>query len=120
MEDPVSFLVGVPYSKMNCWDLTREFYRVSMGAELKHVSAGGPNDRVENSNLIYSSKGEFEKVDCPEYGDIILIKIRGIESHIAVYLGKGLMLHTCESTGSVVDRTDRWDKTITGYYRLPR
>ena len=108
--------VGIEYSEMNCWELTRLFYKDVFDIELKNIISD-PKDRKATENLIYSTKGEFKKIESPEFGDIILIKIRGIESHIAVYLGEGLMLHTSETTGSVIDRIDRWGKTITGYFR---
>jgi cell wall-associated NlpC family hydrolase len=103
---------------MNCWELTRQFYKQCFDIELKHFSSD-PRDRKATESLIYTNRGEFTKVELPSFGDIILIKILGIESHIAIYIGNGLMLHTSEKTGSVIDRTDRWVKTITGYYRPP-
>ena len=111
-------LIGTPYSKMNCWDVAREFYRLEMGEELKHYMVDSIEDREAIKNLIYANSGEFFKVDTPEFGDLMLIKIRGIESHIAVYLGQGRLLHSMQSAGCVVDRVDRWDKVILGYYRL--
>lgn len=108
--------IGIEYSDMNCWDLTRLFYRDCFGLDLKHISSD-PKDRKATESLIFTNKGEFQKVETPSFGDIILIKIKGIESHIAIYIGNGQMLHTSESTGSVIDQTDRWSKTITGYFR---
>lgn len=113
----ISHLIGTPYEEKNCWDIAREFYSIEFGLELKHF-VSDPEDRKATENLIYTNKSEFEKVtDTPRYGDIVLLRIRGIESHIGIYLGDGSFLHTLKQTGSVVDRIERWDKNITGYYR---
>lgn len=109
-------LVGVPYETMNCWDLARLFYKKTYGLELKHYYEDS-TDRLTTQNLIYTNRSEFIKVDAPNYGDIILFKVRGIESHIGIFLGEGFFLHTTKATGSVIDRISRWDKVITGYYR---
>lgn len=109
-------LVGVPYETMNCWDLAKIFYRDAFGIELKHYYED-PDNRLATQNLIYTNKSEFLKVDTPSYGDIVIMKVKGIESHIGIYIGEGLMLHTTKATGSVIDRTERWVKTIVGYYR---
>lgn len=113
-----SNLVGVPYSEKNCWDLARAFYSQVLGIELKHYSVDAPHDRTASQSLIYSNRGDFIQVTTPMFGDIITLKVRGIESHIAVYLGGGRMLHTDKHRGSYIDRVDRWSKTIVGYYRV--
>lgn len=113
-----SSYIGIPYSKKDCFNLAKDFYKQELGLELKHYFDELPKNRNEMCALIYTHKGDFKKVRSPEYGDIILLKIKGIESHIAVYLGNGLMLHTTEKTGSVIDRLSRWVNMVSGYYTL--
>lgn len=115
-----SRLIGIPYIQSDCWSITREFYRIVFNIDLKHYYDSPPNDLRVANNLIYSSLGDFEKTSFRGFGDIILIKIGGIESHIAVYLGGGKMLHTSKNTGSVIENTTRWEKSITGYYRIKK
>ena len=113
-----SKLIGEPYEKYNCWQIAKEFYRIVYGIELLHAFDNFPEDKEEIKHLIYSNMGSFEKVDTPQFGDIILLKIRGIESHIAVYLEKGMFIHTSKGTGCVLDRVSVWGKVIVGFYRL--
>lgn len=114
-------LIGIPYEKKDCWALAREFYQSELGVELKHYFDGPPPDRKDVEALIYSNRGDFVKVEdgTLEYGDLILLKIFGVECHISVYIGKGQMLHTTRGSGSVIDRLSRWGKMISGVYRLP-
>lgn len=115
-----SNLIGVPYEKMNCWDITKAFYENVLGIELKHIFEGPTPQKETTRALIYSNMGDFEKAETPEFGDIIIIKLRNIESHIAVYLGFDKMLHTTNSTGSCIDRITRWKPMIIGFYRIKR
>lgn len=112
-------LIGLPYDKVNCWDLARLYYREFMGCELQHYFEGTPTHRSETQTLIYSNIGDFEKVEGdPEVGDLIVIRVLGLESHIAVYIGDGRMLHTSKRIGSHLERVDSYKKLISGYYRL--
>lgn len=121
MEKNISKFVGVPYDKMNCWDLAVGFYRDIFDIELKHMYQGPtPEAKETTRNIIYSHIGDFEPALDPRFGDVILIKMFGLESHIAIYLGFGKMLHTSKRTGSLVDRTRPFEKIISGYYRIKR
>jgi len=120
MERNYAHLVGIPYKKLNCYELVKKFYADVLKKELKSYYDVAPSDRVEMQNLVYTSKGDFVRVDTPEFGDIVLIKIEGLESHIAVYVGNGFILHTLVTTqASVVQRINpRWRHVVSGYYRL--
>ena len=114
-----SKLVGIPYSKMNCFELAQKFYADVLGMELKNYYECAPTNRTEIQNLVYTSKGDFVEVDSPQFGDIVLIKIENLESHIAVYVGPDRILHTLTTTKeSVVDRLSRWRMVVSGYYRM--
>lgn len=113
-----SSLIGIPYSKMDCWEIARSFYKLVFDLDLKHYYQQTPISRDLKHNLIYTNKGDFIKVDSPIFGDIATIKIYGVECHIAVFLGEGKILHTSENTGCIVDSLKKWEKLITGYYRV--
>lgn len=117
----ISKLIGKSYDQANCWDLTREFYMLSFQIELKHYTQSGtPQDRREIQNLVYSNRGDFDTLDMHlglEYGDILLFKIKGIESHIGVYIGEGKFLHTMKASGSVLDSIEKWKHVLVGAYR---
>ncbi len=113
-----SKFVGISYKELNCWDLAVKFYYEILGIDLRNFYSGPVPDRVSTKNLIYTNIGEFERVERPEFGDIILMKFRGIESHIAIYVGGGKFLHSTVVSGSVIDRVSRWHLLVVGYYRV--
>jgi len=116
----IAKMIGTPYEVLDCWGVAKEFYSLELGVELKHYYKDAPNDSGIANNLIYSNMGDFHKVEgLPKYGDIVLIKLMGIESHIAIFLGGGKILHTSKKTGCVIDNIyPKWEKAITGYFRI--
>lgn len=117
-------LIGTPYEEMNCWEAARSFYLLCLGVELKHYCDYLPENRNEIKNLIYSNAGDFEEIKSKngirvfEFGDVILFKIKGIESHLGVFVGKGQFFHSTKGVGACVERLDRWKAVISGVYRL--
>lgn len=114
-----SSLIGIPYEKSNCWDTARDFYALVMGVELKHYCDETPSNRSDINNLIFSNVGDFDAVakEDMQFGDLILFKLHGIESHIGVFVGQGKFLHSSKGSGSLVDRLERWKHLIVGAYR---
>ena len=112
-----SSLIGRPYSELDCWQLVREFYRIVFNAHLKAYYDNIPETRDIAKSIVYDSMRDFIKVSDRQFGDLFLIKMLGVECHIAVYLGDGLMLHTSISSGAIIERVARWEKMIVGTYR---
>lgn len=114
----IASYIGTPYEVVNCWELVRHFYRDVFGIELKHYYLDFPQTRKETQGLIYTNKGDFENVGVPKFGDIIVFKIRGVESHIGVFIDRGVFLHSSRGVGCVMDKIEKWEPHISGYYRL--
>jgi cell wall-associated NlpC family hydrolase len=116
--EKIRHLIGIPYSEKDCWSLCKSFYSEVLGIELKNYFETLPQDRVVMKNLVYTNMGDFQKTDSPKFGDIILIKFKGLESHIAIFIDNSTMFHTTTSTGSVIDRIARWKPSIVGFYTV--
>ena len=113
-----SKLIGTPYSTLDCWGVVLEFYRLVFNVELKPYYEQIPETRDIAKRIVYDSMKDFIEVSEREFGDILLIKLFGVESHIAVYLGNGTMLHTSKHSGCLIDKISRWEKLIVGTYRM--
>lgn len=114
-------LIGTPYSDKDCWGIVVEFYKLALNIELKSYYSEVPGDRDIAKSLIYSNIGDFEEVkDDFKFGDIILIELYGVISHIAVYLGDETMLHSTLHSGCVIERVSRWKHLIRGFYRIKK
>ena len=111
-------LIGIPYDKMNCWDIAVKFYGDILDISLFGIYDGPTPNRLHTKALIYSNLGDFEEVEIPQFGDLVVIRIMGLESHIAIYLGEDKILHTSRAHGSVIDRLSRFKTRLSGFYRV--
>lgn len=111
--------LGRPYEKYNCLDLVKEFYSDYYGLTIKNYFEGEVvPDRRTVESLIISGKGDFEEVKGkPEFGDIVVIKLYGVECHIGVCISSSQFLHSARHIGSHIDRLERYSKMIAGYFR---
>lgn len=110
--------IGRPYEEYNCFDLVKEFYFDVFGVTLKNYFEGDVPDRREVESLIIANKGDFVKVADKKLGDIILLKLYGIECHMGVLISPSQFLHSAKNVGSILDRVERYSHVIGGVYRL--
>lgn len=110
--------VGKPYETYNCLDLVKEFYKDNFNIEVKNYYEGDTPDRRQVESLIISNRGDFVKVeDRPRFGDLVVIRLYGIECHIGVCVDRYHFLHSIKTIGSTLDKLEKYSKMIAGYYR---
>lgn len=114
----VSKYVGIPYEKTNCLQLVRQFYMRELHIEVKQYYEGSTPTPEVAEGLISSNKGEFTRVEGePEFGDIVLIRLMGMECHMGIFIQKGTFLHALKGVGSAVERVEKYKHRIVGFYR---
>ena len=110
--------IGRDYAKYNCFDLVKEFYMDFYFLDLRYYFEGKiVPERKEIESLVVTNRGDFLKVDSPEFGDLVFINLYGYTSHIGVCVGKGKFLHSMKKVGSCCDSLARYSKMIDGFYR---
>lgn len=110
--------IGRNYEDYNCFDLVKEFYKDNFGLDLKHFWEGDTvPGRKEVESLIVTNKGDFIRVTAPKFGDIVIIRLYGVECHMGVVIEGGKFLHAARNIGSLLDRLERYSLMIAGYYR---
>jgi len=124
----INYLIGIPYRNKgrdllgaDCWGLLRLFYLNEIGILLPtyddlYVDAF---DKISTSAAIQDFANDWVKVDIPQYGDGIKLRLMGHPCHVGVYLGNAEFLHTQTGHNSCIDRLDsvKWRHRIEGYYR---
>lgn len=114
-------LIGIPYETLDCWGIVRKFYKLVFNLNLKQYYEEVPETRDMAENIVYASMKDFVEVkDKREFGDILLIKLFGVDSHVGVYLGNGTMLHTSKHSGCLIEKISRWERLIVGTYRVKK
>lgn len=114
----ITNLIGIPYDEKDCWDITKQFYLDILDIDLSSWDFHS-DTRENDAKHMDSSKRDFIKVGLPKFGDILLIRVLGHNSHVGVYIGDGKFVHTLKRTGCVVDQIKNWKNKIEGYYRWP-
>ena len=115
-QDSFSNLIGTPYSQLDCWGVVREFYRIEFGITLKKYYEETPTGS-EATKTVKAGTEDFVRVETPQFGDIITLKINGILGHVGVFLNGQQFLHTKSNTGCIVDKLPKWINSVEGYYR---
>lgn len=109
--------IGRPYEATNCFEIVREFYLGEFNLEVKQYYSGCTPKDKEVEALIQTNRGDFIRVEEPQFGDILLIKLKGVECHLGIYIQKETFLHSIKGTGSVLDKVEKYKNLIVGYYR---
>lgn len=110
--------IGRPYEKFNCFDLVKEFYFDFYELDIQHYYEGKKvPGRKEVESLIITNKGDFERVEEPEFGDVVVVNLYGYSCHIGIFLTGGLLLHTIRNVGCCIEPVKKYEKMIEGYYR---
>jgi len=62
---------------------------------------------------------DWRKVEVPEPGDLVMLKILGRPWHCGVFVAPGLMLHSIGDAVSGIERLDtvRCQRRVVGFYR---
>jgi cell wall-associated NlpC family hydrolase len=102
----------------DCWGLVLELYK------REGITLPDPcyfdTEVATNKRVLEGLEATIPniKLDTPEPGCIIEFKIFGEPSHVGIYIGNNDFIHSSQNTGVVVDKLYRWEKRITGFYRV--
>lgn len=115
----LSKYIGRKYENYNCLDLVKEFYKDNFLLDVKNYFEGQVPNRDKVSSIINTNRGDFESIDKKDirFGDIVVIKLYGIECHLGVVIEGTKFLHSARGIGSCMDRLERYHHMVAGYYR---
>lgn len=120
--------IGLPFrshgrttSGMDCWGLIRYYYENEKGITLPSFSPfyDSTNDAKAIQQLINKEKSNWQEVEEPQPGDVIVFRIAGKDTHVGVYLGIFNFLHVFKGIDSCIEslKHHKWSNRVTGYFR---
>lgn len=125
----LNHLIGKPFldgargpEAFDCWGLTVAAMRL-YGYSLPEffVSAF---DCASIAGAIESQRYAWEELAAPLAGCVIVMKLGGqpYNNHIATFIGGGMVLHTRQKTGSIIERIEKpiFKALVQGYYLPPK
>ena len=106
---------GRKFPFLDCWGLVIEFYRRELGIELDDYTDFSIKDGYESE----TKQNCFYEIDPPhsKFGDVIAFFRHGQIFHVAVYLGRGEMLHTGLNRHCRVEKIKSMQFVETKIYR---
>ena len=95
--------IGVPYEKKNCAQLVADVY--SDVFDIDVVLPEIPQTLLSRSRVIDGEMLKYKRLNTPSEGCCVLMKSRGVASHIGVFTTIGVtghVLHAMQNHGSSV------------------
>lgn len=119
--------VGIPYVEkgrdkngLDCWGLVRLVYREQYNIDIPSFAEDYESyDEKHIQELILIGKENWTKVDTPEIGDAILLRINGLYMHVGVVISENQFIHVREGQDTVIERFDTgtWKHRVEGFYK---
>lgn len=110
----LSRYVGIPFlaggrteTGADCWGLARIVLRDLYGSDLPRFDGEdlAPH-RVAREIRDGIPAVKAIKKDVPEPGDVLIFRLFGSPSHVGVYAGDGMVLHTLHGIGAALEPLD--------------
>lgn len=108
----------------DCWGLVRAVALAEYSVDLPSWSDYASDaDRAELARIAAGGHGGWQEIDEEQArpGDVVELRVLGQPCHVGLVVAQGLMLHTLERTGAVVERWSdiRWQRRVVGFFRHP-
>ena len=113
---------GRDFDGCDCYGLAILIHKEEYGRTIADVFYPTSENPEAIAELIDSTRPTIgaKIVRSPEEGDLLLMLIGGELSHIGIYVGSGMVIHTSKHYGTCCERIDgpRLRGRIEGYYRV--
>lgn len=126
--DAFAKYVGIPFKEggrnrdgIDCYGLVRLILFEVFSVATLDYSDYRIDNRADCAHLINkgAANGEWEAVQHPARGDVVVLNIHGQPMHCGMVLGSGLFIHASHETGVVVERLNApcWTRRISKFFR---
>lgn len=119
--------IGIPFKAngrdengLDCWGLVRLIYNQEYNIQLPSFSSEYViQDDSRINDLIAQYKEGWEQVEKPVPGSVVLFKILGGLTHIAVMVDEVTFIHVRPGSNTVIDTitNTKWKNRITGFFK---
>jgi cell wall-associated NlpC family hydrolase len=118
--------IGLPYkfggrdaAGLDCLGLVQMFYLDEFGIELPEYLYGEEFKSEQCAQAI--ERGEFDgnwrRVNDAQYGDLLVYRVMGQPTHVAVDAGNGLLLHAFQGRNTCLEPLEAWAHRLMGRFR---
>lgn len=126
----VSAYIGLPFLEhgrtdagLDCWGLVRLVYERQFGIALPSFATdyGSTVDVQTIAQLVAGEQKHWSEVPPADVacGDVILLRVRGLECHVGIVLEEGKFLHVIKGANCCIEsyKSLLWRKRVSGFWR---
>lgn len=124
----MSGYIGIPYKNrgrdrdgLDCWGMAQLWYKEQLGIEIPDYlfAYTSAEDHTSVAEAINIHKKMWEKVEEPEYGDVLVFNIKRMPIHVGIKLKGDDFLHSFQGTNSCLERLSSlsWSRRLFEVYR---
>lgn len=123
--------VGVPYTDLgrdrsgwDCWGLAVVAYREQAGIALPTLDGDyrSAHEDPDGVRACFEDEAKaWQQVETPQPGDVIWLRIAGLERHVGLWVQGNRMLHAFPGRETCVEmlRSPSWSRRVVSYWRHP-
>jgi cell wall-associated NlpC family hydrolase len=119
-------LIGVPFAwngrgpdAFDCYGLVMHLFRTEQGVTLPDFGESRPTTQAETALLMQNSLPRWTRLDGPERGCVVYMRIHGAGSHVGYVIDPRRFIHVWQDSGGVcIERLGDWQRRVVGYYRF--
>lgn len=115
--------IGIPYlvPVSDCWGIVRKFALEQLGKSYPEYFYDISNNEAMAQTIIsiVDVMGLWQKTDQPQLGDVLIFRIKGVETHCGIYIENGDFLHSLQGRMSCIEnlKDSNWSRRHTRTYR---
>lgn len=109
---------GRDYSGIDCYGLVRLVYKEELGIDLPSFIEEGINPE-RTQELILQYREGWEPTETISTGDVVIFKVMGVDSHIAIAISPTHFLHARQGYESAIESfsSPKWKNRLVGSYK---
>jgi cell wall-associated NlpC family hydrolase len=118
--------VGIPYvhsgrttKGIDCLGLLYLIYSDDFGYDLPDYNNYTHSDYSTIESVFKTNISQWERIEWPEVGCLIMFNIAGHTTHLGVFVGDGRFIHALDGSDCTIERVDsiKWRGRIEGFYK---
>ena len=118
--------IGIPYKvkgrtmdAIDCYGLVIKFYEDIFNIHLPDYGRSIDDNPDAVSRTVIDSRGEWTRVENPQFGDVAIFNIAGKPIHIGLFIGGDDFLHCLHGRNSCIENLQNlsWKRRLDGFYR---
>jgi len=112
---------GTPPQSADCWSLILAYAQSMLHQNWPPYFYDASHYMSDARKIINATIEEpganWERVDTPRHGDVLIFRFKGFPVHCGVYIERDQMLHTMRGRNSTIEPLEHWRENLVAVFR---